>query len=116
MSTTDDLKTQFAEAITHLREKFAAYNADGFSTKEVIRFVLLAGMTLAKAVEAIDVPGEEKRRFVVEVVTDIYREHDPNIPWIPEPFETMLEQLVLDNVVPALVDMLVEHVQDDAAA
>lgn len=53
-------------------------------------------------------PGDEKKAFVVEVIGKAYKEVDPNIPWVPEPVETWVEGYVLDNLVPHLIELIVD--------
>lgn len=53
------------------------------------------------------IPGAQKKELVVSTVRDIYRKVNPDIPWIPEPFETMIVDVVLDKVLNAFVDFLV---------
>ena len=106
------LRRQVRAHLDKLQDKFDEYKEAGFTVKEIIKFVLLSGMTLAKAVESIDVPGETKSRFLVEELTDLYYKNNLDLPWIPEPFETMLESFIFDNIVPSLVDLLVKEAKE----
>ena len=56
---------------------------------------------------AFDLPGEEKHAFVVECLKEAYWEVDPNLPYIPEPLETIIENWTFKHVVPAAIDWLV---------
>ena len=77
---------------------------DGFQFSDILTSV----KTAAEIAETfVGVPGDEKKAFVIEVIGKAYREVDPNLPWIPEPFETWIENYVLGNLVPAAIDLLV---------
>lgn len=109
----EELKVKFQEQIESLKMRYIEYGVDGWTIREIVKYVLMCVYTLAKAVETIDVVDEDKKRFVVEVVTDIYRSEEVDVPWIMEPFETMLETLILDEVIPAAVDILVGAVKKE---
>ena len=51
--------------------------------------------------------GAEKKEFALEVIKKAYREIDPDIPWIPAFIETPIENFLLNNLLPPLVDYLV---------
>ena len=110
--TVEQLKEKFQQQIQMLQAKFDEFGADGWDLKEIVRYVGLCIMTLSTAIQSVDIPGTEKKRFIVEVVTDIYMSQDIDLPWIFEPFESFLEAVVLDSVVPGLVDILVDAVQE----
>ena len=78
---------------------------DGFQFSDIITAVKTA---CEIAEQFTGLPGDEKRAFVVDVIGKAYREVNPNVPWIPEPFETWVENYVLDNLVPAVIDLLVD--------
>jgi hypothetical protein len=48
----------------------------------------------------------------MSAVKDIYKKVNPEIPWIPEPFETLLEDIMIDKALSAFVDFLVEKYKD----
>jgi len=52
--------------------------------------------------------GVEKKAFAVEVIGKAYREVDVDLPWIPEPFETWIEEVILKSLVPPLIDLIVD--------
>lgn len=54
-----------------------------------------------------EVVKENKKETVVEALRYAFEEVNPDLPWIPEPFETKIEQWFLDNGIPALIDWLV---------
>lgn len=58
-----------------------------------------------EAVEQLrGVTGAEKKQLVMSAVRDIYKRVSPDIPLIPEPFETWLEDLLLDKVLDVFVE------------
>jgi hypothetical protein len=57
--------------------------------------------------------GSEKKQFVCETIRSIYKSVDPNIPWLIDPFESLLENFILDNVVPPFVDYIVSKVYNE---
>lgn len=69
---------------------------------------------LTKLVEVSSelVKGEDKREAVIEAVKYAYMQSNPDLPWIPEPFETKVEEWILEAGVPSLVDMLVNYSND----
>lgn len=48
--------------------------------------------------------GAEKQEFVVDACWTIYKYYDPNIPLLPEPWETKLERAVVTRVAAAAVE------------
>lgn len=78
---------------------------DGFQFSDIVTAVKTA---CEIAEQFTGLPGDEKEKFVVEVIGKAYREVNPNVPWIPEPFETWIENYVLDNLVPSVVKLLVD--------
>lgn len=47
----------------------------------------------------------ERKEFITKVVRYVYRKNDPDLPFIPEPFETMIENMIIDAI-PGMVDNL----------
>lgn len=93
-----------AENVVDAVKKVVACFKDGFEFKDI----LVAVQTACEIAEGfMGVPGPEKKKFVCEVVEKAYREVEPDIPWVPEPVETWVENYILKNLVPYAVDMLV---------
>lgn len=78
---------------------------------QIIKFVMdNVGICVEFAQEAtksISGLGEQKKKFVCDTIRTIYKEANPNLPYIPEPFETMLENFLLNHVVPVMIDWIV---------
>lgn len=47
----------------------------------------------------------ERKEFITKVVRYVYRKNDPDLPFLVEPFESMVEDMIL-NAIPGLVDNL----------
>lgn len=45
----------------------------------------------------------ERTDFISRTIVYAYKKHDPDLPWITEPFESMVEKLIL-GAVPSLVE------------
>lgn len=48
-----------------------------------------------------------KKETVVAAVKFLYTELNPDLPWIPEPFEMSVENWLLDSAVPVFIDWIV---------
>lgn len=108
--SVDEVKQEIKEDIDELYQLFENYKKDGFTVTEIVRFAFEAGTKLIETVDVVkDISGAQKKKVVLSTVGDIYRKVNPDIPWIPEPFETMLENLVLDKVLDAFVDYTVKQ-------
>jgi len=106
--TVEQIKQEIQADIDKLVANFKEYQKGGFKLGEVVHWVFEAGTSLIEAVEAVqDANGPEKKEVVISSIKYIYKQVDPNIPWIPEPFETMLENLLLDYALDAFTDTLV---------
>jgi len=68
----------------------------------------ILGEIVPGLVEMIDdyteLEGSDKKAFVVAAVTVIYKNFDPNIPWVPEPFETKLENWLVPKLAAGMVE------------
>ena len=53
------------------------------------------------------IPGTQKKEVVMSTVKEIYKEVNPDLPWIPEPFESMIENLFLEKALDAFIDFIV---------
>jgi hypothetical protein len=108
--TVEEILAEVKADIDELSDTFKEYMEGGFQIHEVIRFALKAGTKLIDAVENLqDVPGETKKKAVKKAIKDIYKERDPDIPWVPEPFETWLEDFLLDKVLDSFIDLIVRR-------
>ena len=73
--------------------------------KEPIQVVSTVADTVAQLVV-------EERRTPVEayqLAVKLYRHINPDIPFVPEPLETILEDLLLQTVLPRLLQAALDH-------
>jgi len=105
-----EIRTEIESDINKVINTFETYKEDGFTISEVAKFVFEAGTELVEAVEDVEgLTGAQKKEFVQITVKDIYKEVNPDIPWIPEPFETMLENILLDQSLDKFIDFIVKR-------
>lgn len=105
----DEIKEEIKKDIEEVVESFKEYQKDGFNLGEIAKFVFEAGTKLMEAVESVeDITGAQKKEVVKSAIKDVYKKVDPDIPWIPEPFETMLENILLDKALDAFIDVIVD--------
>ena len=110
MTTVEEINELIRGDIDKVTNLFKEYQKDGFELREIAKFTFEAGTLLVEAVEELDdIPGEQKKEVVKNAVIKAYKTVDPNIPWIPEPFETMLEDMLLDKTLDAFIDSIVAN-------
>ena len=74
----------------------------------VFQFLFSAVGDFVELVEASQaVVKEAKKETVIEAFQYAYRQVDPDLPWIPEPFETKLENWILESAMPTFIDWIV---------
>jgi len=94
-----------AEQTVKAVEKVVECFEDGFQFSDI----LTAVRTAAEIAEQFTgLSGDEKKAFVVEVVKKAYREVDPDIPVLPGFLERPLENYVLDNLVPYVIELIID--------
>lgn len=86
-------------------EKVVECFGDGFQFSDLLTAVRVAA-EIAETYSGM--PGDEKKDFVLEVIRQAYRKVDPDIPWLPGFVETPLENLLLDTLVPAALEFLID--------
>jgi len=115
--SVEEIKAEIQENIDELINLYADLEDDGWQIPEIIHFTFQAGIKLIKAVDDVqDVPGEQKKEVVVSAVKDIYTEISPDIPIVPEPFETWLENFLLDSILPTFIDFQVRRAKEDGGS
>jgi hypothetical protein len=108
--TVDDIKHEIKVDIDSLTASFMQHQAEGFQLTEMASFTFEVGSKLVEAVEGVQgVSGPQKKEVVMSAVKDIYRKVNPDIPWIPEPFESMLEDIMIDKALGAFIDFIVDN-------
>jgi hypothetical protein len=93
------------EGIGAIIEELEEIFGDGFQWSDfapILGTVVPSVMDLAKTMEGKS--GEERKQFAVDCIWTIYKYYDPNIPLLPEPFETKLEKVVVERVAEAAIE------------
>lgn len=84
------------------------YTLQNFSLSKLIGelpSIISDALVLWEKIEPKVKDSISRKDFAVKVIRYGYRRNDPDIPVIPEPFETIIEDLIL-NAVPILIDKL----------
>jgi hypothetical protein len=111
--TIEQVKSEIQQDIDILTASFAKPQEGGFQLTEIAGFTFEVGSRLVEIVEGVQgISGPQKKEAVMSAVKDIYKKVNPDIPWIPEPFETLLEDIMIDKALGAFVDFLVEKYKD----
>ena len=82
----------------------------------VAKFIGILPLIIADAEALWSVVGPklsepmERKDFIARVVRYVYKKHNPNLPVLVEPFETIVENMILDSV-PELIDSLEEQIK-----
>lgn len=80
---------------------------------EIFKFLFNSASELIEIVEASsEVLKDAKKETVIEAVKFIYGKIDPDLPWIPEPFETKIEDWVINHVISSFIDWVVSKYND----
>lgn len=106
--TVEEIKKEIKGDIDELVKTYEKYREEGFKLTEIIKFAFEAGARLVEAVENVQgISGEQKKEVVISTVKEIYKKVNPDIPYIPEPFETWIENLLLDRALNEFIDFIV---------
>ena len=90
-----------------LSEQVKAIVTD-FSVSKLIGILpdlIIDAAALYEKVEPKLATGTDRKDFITKVIRYAYRKNDPDLPFVPEPFETIIEEMIL-NAVPVLLDKL----------
>lgn len=111
--TVDEVQQEIHKDIDALVSSFMQHKVDGFQITEIASFVFDAGAQLVEAVEGVQgISGEQKKAVVVSSVKTIYKKVNPDIPYIPEPFETIIEDIMIDKALSAFIDFIVDKYKE----
>ena len=111
--TNEEVKGEIQQDIDVITADFAKHQEGGFQLTEIASFTFEVGSRLVEVVEGVQgVSGPQKKEVVLSAVKDIYKKVNPDIPWIPEPFETMMEDIMMDKALSAFVDFIVDKYKD----
>lgn len=100
----DAILEAYDEIVNDLQSDLVAILSDGFQLKDVGDFmgrIVPNAMLIAERYTSMS--DEERRLFVQDIVWVIYKSVDPNLPWIPEPFETKIEKHLIYAITDASI-------------
>jgi hypothetical protein len=104
---------ELENALYDMTEKIKAL-VSGFTVSKLIAILpglVMDGAALWDRVES-KLSGEvERKEFITAVVRYAYRKNDPDLPVLVEPFETMVENMII-NAIPDLLDNLEEKLNE----
>ena len=111
--TNEEVRGEIQQDIDVITANFAKHQEGGFQLTEIANFTFDVGSRLVEVVEGVQgISGPQKKEVVLSAVKDIYKKVNPDIPWIPEPFETMMEDIMMDKALSAFVDFIVDKYKD----
>ena len=87
-----------------LKASFKVKAKDGLTLQEIIAFVSECVTVLIPRIEAATGDAAARKKVLTQVVRDIYWSINPDIPWIPEPLETMLENIAINIGVASAIE------------
>lgn len=92
------------EHIGQLTQKFTLYTRGGFQAIEMLRFVLeCADVFSSLSLQFLDMPDEQKVPQMVSASRNIYMTRNPDLPWIGEPLESVVEGAFFSFLLPELL-------------
>ena len=105
------------EQIQALVDAYKEYEKDGWEKDEMVKFGLeCISLLIPKAAQLVDMSGSQKKEWVIAALEKAYFAVDPNIPWVPEPVETMIEKWavksIIEQVVSPAIDWLVKFMKE----
>lgn len=103
----EELKAEWQELLDAIEEAKRDDGKIGIGEAFKLAGVLVDG--LVQYADGFDnVPGAEKKEWVISITWDIYKgEVDLDIPYIPDPLETLIEKALIKCVVPQLIELFV---------
>lgn len=101
---------EFENAVYAMTDKINALAKDFTLGKliAVLPELITDGLALWEKVEPNLTTPMDRKEFVAKVITYVYRKHDPDIPILVEPFESMVENMILEAI-PGLIDNIEEQ-------
>lgn len=104
---------EFENAVYAMTEKMKVIVKD-FSLSKLIAELPELVMDAAALWEKVEPHVKDKATrndFITKVVRYVYRKHDPDLPILVEPFETMVEDMII-NAVPGLLENLEKKLKE----
>ncbi len=109
----EEIKKEIETNIDEITTDFLKYKEGGFQLTEIAKFTFEAGAKLVEAVENVQgISGPQKKEVVMSSIKEIYKKVNPDIPLLPEPLETMVEDMMLDKALDTFIDFIVSKYKD----
>lgn len=86
-----------------VKELIADFSVSKFIT--ILPMLIADGEALWEKVKPSVSDSIERKEFIKNVIRYVYRKHNPDLPVLVEPFETMVEDMII-NAIPGLIDNL----------
>jgi hypothetical protein len=104
---------RFSEALNQevadLTRSFTQHTRGGFDLKEVIRFVFECTDSMSDlGMQFTELSHQTQKDEVCNAIRLLYKDRNPDLPWVQEPFETLLETAIFDFVIPELFTVMVK--------
>lgn len=104
------IRQETLDIVNKWKTKYAEEKPSGLLATLMFVFSFLFS-AVEDFVELVEVSAavvkEDKKETVCEAFKFAYEQVNPDLPWIPEPFETKLETWILDSAMPRFIDWLV---------
>jgi len=103
---------QFENAVYAMTDRVKELIKD-FSVSKfigILPMLIADGEALWTKVEPHVSDSVERKEFITKVIRYVYRKHNPDLPVLTEPFETLVEDMVI-NAIPELIDNLEAHLE-----
>ena len=105
------------EQIQKIVDAYKEYEKDGWEKDEMVKFGLeCISVLIPQADVLVDMSGSQKKKWVIEILEKAYFLVDPDIPWVPEPIETMVEKWavrsIIEQVISPAIDWMVKFLKD----
>lgn len=104
------IRSEVLELTDKWKTAYAEKNPHGLTATLIFVFTFLFS-AMSDLIELVEVASgivkTAKKETVVSAFRYAYEQVNPDLPWIPEPFETKFENWILDSVLPTFIDWLV---------
>lgn len=109
MATYEEVEQMKREAFQDIKDQLARLKQNDSGNLEVMGFIFQAikeAVDIAK--NASDLTGPDKKKLVVENITQFYHDLDPDLPLVGGFLETRIEKFFLDHILPGIIEFLIK--------
>ena len=97
------------EQIKQIVDAYKEYEKDGWTRIEMVKFGMQCIEILIPEAERLeDLDGEDKKRWVIDKLEEAYFAVNPDIPWVPEPLETLMEKFTVRNMLEQFISPAID--------